>query len=255
MQKKRNASDTCLVCFLNTEGRVCWSDRPQWCGQNLKVIPPWSNFFSNQLSFRLSACAYRLCFGTCFSTPGKLTPAVYKLGYCFPRPFFFCLHLYLQLGRGLWALHPLQIFVSLGFAGFSSYRKSIPEVASSHMVLIATPPPPFPFFPADFAGSEAARTSQPGPGQGASGCEGMRKRLKVCIKGSAEEGKSNKSDHTLYHLVSFRSYNLVFRSSNLFISSIVSSAPCSCLLSLPSCLPYLVSIPPNLDMSDSQCVF
>lgn len=172
--------------------------------QNLKVIPPWSNFFSNQLSFRLSACAYRLCFGTCFSTPGKLTPAVYKLGYCFPRLlfFFFFLHLYLQSGRGLWPLHPLQIFVSLGFAGFSSYRKSIPEVASSHMVLIATPP--LPFFPADFAGSEAARTSQPGPGQRASGCEGMRMRLKVCIEGSAEKGKSNKSVHTLYHLVSFR---------------------------------------------------
>lgn len=104
--------------------------------------------------------------------------------------FFFCLHLYLQSGRGLWPLHPLQIFVSLGFAGFSSYRKSIPEVASSHMVLIATPP--LPFFPADFAGSEAARTSQPGPVQGASGCEGMRKRLKVCVEGRAEEGKSKK---------------------------------------------------------------
>lgn len=35
---------------------MMWNQR-----QNLKVIPPWSNFFSNQLSFRLSACAYRLC--------------------------------------------------------------------------------------------------------------------------------------------------------------------------------------------------
>lgn len=185
-----------------------------------------------------------MCFGTCFSTPGKLTPAVYKLGYCFPQPLFlFCLHLYLQSGRGLWPLHPLQIFVSLGFAGFSSYRKSIPEVASSHMVLIATPPPPLPFFPADFAGSEAARTSQPGPGQGASGCEGMRKRLKACIEGSAEEGKSNKSDHTLYHLVSFRSYSLVSLSSNLFISSLLSSHPFLLLVFSPYLLVFLISCP------------
>lgn len=64
--------------------------------------------------------------------------------------------------EGLRPLHLLQIFAGLGFSGFSSYRKSIPEVASSHMVLIAFPRI---FSPADFAGSETVRTAQRGPGQ------------------------------------------------------------------------------------------
>lgn len=47
--------------------------------------------------------------------------------------------LFTNRAEGPRPLHLLQIFAGLGFSGFSSYRKSIPEVASSHMVLIGLP--------------------------------------------------------------------------------------------------------------------
>lgn len=112
-------------------------------------------------------------------------------------------------------------FCQLRFRGVSSYGKLIPELASSHMVLIAV----FFFFLQTFC----TRTPQPGPGQGAPGNENENEEKLAVTHSCASPRLFSSNRLQVYCLFCRVSYSHL-------VSSPISSHPLLSSPPLSSCL-------------------